>query len=143
MLEGSVRKSGDNVRVTAQLIDAVTGHHVWAQRYDRQLIDIFTVQDELMREIVVALDVELREGEQARMWSSGTRNLEAWECIRLSAPEVLGGVPERKPLARRLIERALELDPPRCRPRADPQRPRRLRPAREGGAPLLAPRPSP
>lgn len=64
-----------------------------------------------MREIVVALDVELREGEQARLWSSGTKNLEAWECVRLSATDVLGGVPERKLQARKLLERALVLDP--------------------------------
>ena len=111
VLEGSVRKAGQHVRVTAQLIDATTGHHIWAERYDRELQDIFAVQDEIMREIVVALDVELREGEQARFWSSGTRNLEAWECVRLSATDVLGGVPERKLQARRLLERALELDP--------------------------------
>jgi len=111
VLEGSVRKAGDHVRVTAQLIDATTGHHIWAERYDRELKDIFAVQDEIMREIVVALDVELREGEQVRFWSSGTRNLEAWECVRLSATDALGGVPESKLQARKLIERALELDP--------------------------------
>ena len=111
MLEGSVRKAGNRVRVTAQLIDATTGHHIWAERYDRNLLDIFSVQDEIMREIVVALDVELREGEQIRFWSSGTTNLEAWECVRLSATDVLGGVPERKMQARKLLERALELDP--------------------------------
>ena len=111
VLEGSVRKAGDRVRVTAQLIDATTGHHIWAERYDRELKDIFAVQDEIMREIVVALDVELREGEQVRFWSSGTRNLEAWECVRLSATDALGGAPESKLQARKLIERALELDP--------------------------------
>ena len=111
VLEGSVRKAGEQIRVTAQLIDATTGHHIWAERYDRKLKDIFAVQDEIMREIVVALDVELREGEQARFWSSGTTNLEAWECVRLSAADVLGGVPERKLRAKRLLERALELDP--------------------------------
>ena len=58
VLEGSVRKAGNRIRVTAQLIDATTSHHVWAERYDRELSDIFAVQDEIMREIVVALDVE-------------------------------------------------------------------------------------
>ncbi len=111
VLEGSVRKAGDRVRVTAQLIDATTGHHIWGERYDRELKDTFAVQDEIMREIVVALDVQLREGEQVRFWSSGTRNLEAWECVRLSATDALGGVSERKLQARKQIERALELDP--------------------------------
>ena len=111
VLEGSVRKASNRVRVTAQLIDATTGHHVWAERYDRELNDIFTVQDEIVREIVVALDVNLREGEQIKFWSSGTKILEAWECVRLSATDVLGGVQERKLQARKLLERALDLDP--------------------------------
>jgi len=111
VLEGSVRKAVNRVRVTAQLIDAATGHHIWAERYDRELNDIFAVQDELMREIVVALDVELREGEQFRMWSSGTSNVEAWECVRLSAPIILGSVQKDLLKAKKWLERALELDP--------------------------------
>jgi len=112
VLEGSVRKAANRVRVTAQLIDATTGHHIWAERYDRELDDVFAVQDELMREIVVALDVELRDGEQARMWSSGTRNVEAWECVRLAAPIITRSGVERDLLqGRKLLERALDLDP--------------------------------
>jgi TolB-like protein len=91
VLEGSVRKAGNRVRVTAQLIDATTGLHLWAERYDRELEDIFAVQDEITREIVTALDVQLREGEQHRVWSRGTSNLEAWECVRLATDDVLGG----------------------------------------------------
>ena len=111
VLEGSVRKAGNRVRVTAQLIDATTGHHIWAERYDRDLKDIFEVQDEIMREIVVALDVKLSAGEQARSWSSGTTNLEAWECVRLGAPEAHGGNPDTKLWAKELFEKALKLDP--------------------------------
>lgn len=111
VLEGSVRKAANRVRVTAQLIDAVTGHHIWAEKYDRNLDDIFAVQDELMREIVVALDVELREGEQHRVWSSGTKNVEAWECVRLSTPIILGGVKGDLMKARKWLDRSLELDP--------------------------------
>jgi TolB-like protein/Tfp pilus assembly protein PilF len=111
VLEGSVRKGGSRVRVTAQLIDASTGLHVWAERYDRELADIFDVQDEIVREIVTALDVQLREGEQHRVWSSGTKSLEAWECVRLATDGVLGGATEEQPRATELIERALEIDP--------------------------------
>ena len=111
VLEGSVRKAGGRVRVTAQLIDASTGLHVWAERYDRELNDIFDVQDEITREIVVAMDVQLREGEQHRVWASGTQNLEAWECVRLATDAALGGSAETQPKARELLDRALELDP--------------------------------
>ena len=112
VLEGSVRKAGNRIRVTAQLIDATTGHHIWADRYDRELDDIFAVQDEIVREIVVALDVELNEGEQARIWSSGTTNVEAWECVRLgSYNAVYSTNPEVKLQAKALLEKALELDP--------------------------------
>jgi len=111
VLEGSVRKDGNRVRVTAQLIDATSGHHIWAERYDRDLEDIFAVQDEIVREIVVALDVELSAGEQAKSWSSGTKNLEAWECVRLGAPEAHGGNPDTKLWAKTLIEKALKIDP--------------------------------
>ena len=111
VLEGSVRKAGNRVRVTAQLIDATTGLHLWAERYDRELEDIFAVQDEITREIVVAMDVQLREGEQHRVWASGTQNLEAWECVRLATDAALGGAAEEQPKARELLDRALELDP--------------------------------
>jgi adenylate cyclase len=111
VLAGSVRKAGNRIRVTAQLIDTTTGHHLWAERYDRELDDIFSVQDELMREIVVALDVELREGEQARLWSRGTSSVEAWECVRLASAIVLGDHDGNFEQARKLLDRALKLDP--------------------------------
>jgi adenylate cyclase len=111
VLEGSVRKAGNRVRVTAQLIDATTGHHTWAERYDRDLEDIFAVQDEITREVVVALDVRLSAGEQARFWSSGTKNLEAWECVRLSSELFNQMSPENNLEAQRLCKRALDLDP--------------------------------
>jgi len=76
VLEGSVRKSEDRVRITAQLIDAITGHHLWAERYDRDLKDIFALQDEITLKIVIALEVKLTEGEQARMGARRYKNLD-------------------------------------------------------------------
>jgi hypothetical protein len=69
------------------------------------------VQDEIMRKVVVALDVQLVEGEQAMAWSSGTSNFEAWECVRLSATDAYSGNPEVKLCAKQLLEKALRLDP--------------------------------
>ncbi len=78
VLEGSVRKSEDRVRVTAQLIDATTGHHLWSERYDRDLKEIFELQDEITKKIVVALEVNLTEGEQALIWSKKYKNLDVY-----------------------------------------------------------------
>jgi adenylate cyclase len=80
VLEGSVQKSGDKVRITAQLIDAITGRHIWSERYDREDKDIFALQDEITIKIMNGLSIELTEGEQARRWTKvGTKNLEALE----------------------------------------------------------------
>ena len=81
VLEGSVRKSAKQVRVTAQLIEAASGHHLWAKKYDRDLEDVFAVQDELTREIVTALDVELVSGEKGRHQRSRVKNPEAREAL--------------------------------------------------------------
>ena len=78
VLEGSVRKSEDRVRITAQLIDATAGHHLWAERYDRDLKDIFALQDEITMKIVTALRIKLTEGEQARMWGKKHKNLDVF-----------------------------------------------------------------
>jgi adenylate cyclase len=111
VLEGSVRKAANRVRVTAQLIDATTGHHRWAERYDRNLEDIFAVQDEITREVVVALDVNLLGGTQAITWSSGTQNIEAWEYARRGM-EVLNTVTIESPgEAEQLFLKALQMDP--------------------------------
>ena len=110
VLEGSVRKAGNRVRITAQLIDATTGHHIWAERYDRDLDDIFAIQDEITREVIVALDVRLRAGEQARFWSGGTKNLEAWECVRLAIDLQNLATPESQRESRPLCKKALDLD---------------------------------
>ena len=111
VLEGSVRKSGNRVRIVAQLIDAITGLHVWAERYDRGLEDIFALQDEITQKIVSALDVHLLVGEQARFWTSSTENLEAWEYFRLARDLMDGYRAEDLPEVIRLAQKAIDLDP--------------------------------
>ena len=111
VLEGSVRKAAHRVRITVQLIDAKTGMHLWADRYDRELEDIFAVQDEITREVVVALDVKLSAGEQARVWSSGTTDLEAWSCARQGIELTNLGTPKTLREAMELCGRSVALDP--------------------------------
>jgi TolB-like protein/Tfp pilus assembly protein PilF len=111
VLEGSVRKAEDRVRITAQLIDALTGHHLWAERYDREIKDIFAIQDEITMKIVTALRVELTEGEQARISAKGTDNLEAY-LLRLQAGgQILRMNKDGMVLARQLAMKAIDLDP--------------------------------
>jgi adenylate cyclase len=110
VLEGSVRRGGDRLRITAQLIDAATGHHLWAERYDRESSDVFALQDEITREVAAALQVKLTEGEQARMWASGTPSLEAWELAIQAIALIQSHRREDTHEARRLLEQALRLD---------------------------------
>jgi len=111
VLEGSVQKSGDRLRVTAQLIDALNGHHLWADKYDREMGALFEVQDEITKKIVVSLQVELTYGEQARVFSKSTDNLDAWSCgVRgnwlLDRSNRVDNI-----RARGLLEEAVRLDP--------------------------------
>ncbi|MBT8334544.1 MAG: tetratricopeptide repeat protein, partial [Deltaproteobacteria bacterium] len=78
VMEGSVQKSGNRVRITAQLIDTINGQHLWAENYDRDLKDIFEIQDEMTMKIVTALRIELTEGEQARVWAKQVKNLDVY-----------------------------------------------------------------
>ncbi len=78
VLEGSVQKSGDTLRITAQLIDAITGQHVWSERYNRELKNIFALQDDITMKVITALQVKLTVGEGARLQAKGTKNLEAY-----------------------------------------------------------------
>jgi len=110
VLEGSVQKADNRVRVTAQLVDATTGHHLWAERYDRDLKDLFALQDEITLKILTALQVELTEGEQARTWHT-TDNLEAWGYV-VKGGDLFGHfAKEDNAKARKLFERASEIDP--------------------------------
>jgi adenylate cyclase len=110
VLEGSVRKSEDRVRITAQLIDALKGHHLWAERYDRTLKDILAIQDEIAKKIVTALQVKLTEGEQASVYGKGTNNLEAYLKIVEANWLLHQSTKEGVIKARLLAEEAISLD---------------------------------
>ena len=111
VLEGSVRKAEDKVRITAQLVDARTGHHLWAERYDRDMKDIFAVQDEITKEIITALQVKLTEGEQARVYSKGTTSIEAYLKLLKGREQLNRFNKQGNALARQTIEQAIALYP--------------------------------
>jgi adenylate cyclase len=110
-LEGSVRRAESRVRTTAQLIDATTGYHVWAERYDREMADIFALQDEITRAIVVELQVLLTEGESARIAQRGTQSVPAWEHYTQGTMLLYQTDRDGNARARELARRALALDP--------------------------------
>jgi adenylate cyclase len=116
VLEGSVRRAGDLVRVTAQLIDAIKGHHLWAERYDRDLKDIFALQDEITMKIIEALEVRLTEGEQARMRRKGTDELEAYIKTLHGVAYLRQFNKDGNILARQMGKQAIALDPEYARP---------------------------
>jgi adenylate cyclase len=111
VLEGSVQKAGDRLRVTAQLIDATTGNHLWSERYDRDLEDIFALQDDITLKILEALQVGLTHGEQARVWARGTENLEAYLKVLQALENIYQMNIESNARARQLAEEAIALDP--------------------------------
>jgi TolB-like protein len=110
-LEGSVRKAANRVRVTAQLIDAVTGHHVWAERYDRELAAIFALQDEITERVVAAVEPQLYAAEGIRAKRKPPESLDAWECVVRALSCVNSRSQNDYAMARELLERAIELDP--------------------------------
>src|SRR2546427_991662 len=111
VLEGSVRKAGDRVRITAQLVEASTGYHRWAERYDRSLQEIFALQDEIRQKIVMALKVQLTQEEQARFRRFPTHNLEAYDALLRGLEYVYLFTQEANAQARQLFESAMALDP--------------------------------
>ncbi|MGE0822343.1 MAG: adenylate/guanylate cyclase domain-containing protein [Candidatus Binatia bacterium] len=111
VLEGSVQRADQRVRINAQLIDVTTGGHVWADRYDRQLQDIFTLQDEITRKIAFALKVKLTPDEQERFRRVPTDNLEAYDCVLRGTTYHFHFTKDGNAQARQLYEKALELDP--------------------------------
>ncbi|MBT4017310.1 MAG: tetratricopeptide repeat protein [Alphaproteobacteria bacterium] len=110
-LEGSVRKSGNRVRVTAQLIDGSTGGHLWADRFDRNLDDIFAVQDEVTAEIVGALKVKLSAEDEARVGHRGTQDVEAYDTMLRTRELIISGSEGKVIEARILLQRILQNDP--------------------------------
>ena len=111
VVEGSVRRAGNRVRVTAQLIDAVDDKHIWAERYDRDLEDIFAVQDEVTAAIVTAIEPELASTERQRARRKPTESLGAWECYQRGLWHLYQYTAEDNPKALDLLQRAIGLDP--------------------------------
>jgi len=111
VLEGSVRKAGDRVRITAQLIDATTGGHLWSERYDRDLSDIFALQSEIAEEILGAAGVEIGAAEAQRLARKPSESLTAVDAWWKAGYHLNRNTRDDNEKARRLFERAVELDP--------------------------------
>jgi len=111
VVEGSVRKAGGRVRITAQLIDASTGNHVWAQRYDRQLEDIFAVQDEITATVAATIEPELGTIEQQRVQHKAPQSLDAWDCYHLGLSHLYRFNKAGNATAQDLLRKAIALDP--------------------------------
>jgi adenylate cyclase len=111
VLEGSVRWVGDKVRITAQLVDALTGNHLWAERYDRDLKDIFALQDEITLKIINALRVKLASWEQDRMIGKGTKNLNAYLKTLQAHEQFTRMNKQGSIMAKQLAKEAIDMDP--------------------------------
>ena len=111
VLEGSVQKSGDRVRITAQLIDALNGKHMWAERYDREMKEIFALQDEIAIHMLEAMQWKLTIGSRAReALGKGTKNIEAYLTLVEGQQYLVGASPEDYTQAKKLFEEAISLD---------------------------------
>jgi adenylate cyclase len=111
VLEGSVRRSGEKVRITAQLIDGVKGHHLWAERFDREIKEIFTIQDEIALEIVKTLHVKMQAGQVGSDTGNGAKNLNVFLKSMEAREQVLHYTREGNARARKLFEEIIALDP--------------------------------
>ncbi|MBW2567667.1 MAG: tetratricopeptide repeat protein, partial [Deltaproteobacteria bacterium] len=111
VLEGSVQKSGDRVRITAQLVDATTGHHLWAERYDRELGDVFALQDEITMKVLTALQVKLTDGEQARIIARNTDNIDTYLKFLQAVHHFRKTHQDGNIMARKLCGEIIALDP--------------------------------
>ena len=111
ILEGSVRKASNRVRVTGQLIEAETGRHVWADRYDRTLDDVFAIQDELTMSVVAAIEPSLRQAEIERVKRKRPDSLDAYDLVLRALPHVYTAMPDGAAKALPLLESALKWSP--------------------------------
>jgi adenylate cyclase len=111
VLEGSFQREGDTLRIAAQLIDAFEGYHLWADSFDRDVNAIFAVQDEIIREIFTALQVELVTGEHGRVWQKSTDNFEAYLVWLEGWKHFKRYTKEDNAMARQLIQQAIDMDP--------------------------------
>jgi tetratricopeptide (TPR) repeat protein len=111
VLEGSVRKVADRVRITAQLVDALTGHHLWADRYDGNLKDVFGLQDKVTRSIVTILAVQLTAGDEERVARRGTDNVQAYDAFLRGWENYRRQTPDDFRQAISYFEKAVDIDP--------------------------------
>ena len=111
VIEGSVRRSGDRVRITAQLNDVTTGSHLWAERYDRDLADVFAVQDEITEAIVAAIEPQLYAAENFRALRKPPDSLDAWDLVMRALSHYWRVTREDNVVAQALLERAIAIDP--------------------------------
>jgi tetratricopeptide (TPR) repeat protein len=111
VLEGSVRKAGNRVRITAQLIEAETNRHIWAERYDRSLDDIFDLQDDITMSTVASIEPRLRQAEIERVKRKRPDSLDAYDLVLRAIPQVYTLMPAGVTQALPLLERALDLEP--------------------------------
>jgi adenylate cyclase len=118
ILEGSIQRTGEKVRVTTQLVDAISGNHIWAERYDRKFADLFELQDDVVKNVLVELQVKLTEGDNAKLASRQTASLDAWLLRNQAYAEGFKFTREGFIRSRKLYEAAHEADPKWSRPLA-------------------------
>jgi TolB-like protein len=111
VVEGSVRKDGDRVRIAAQLIDVGTGSHIWAERYDGSLVDVFAVQDEITQAIVAAIEPQLYAAENFRSRRKAPDSLEAWDLVMRALSHYWRVTRQDNLVAQALLEKAIDIDP--------------------------------
>jgi adenylate cyclase len=110
VLEGSLQKSKDQLRINAQLIDAINGNHLWAEKYDRNMNDLFELQDDITKKIITALNVKLTHGEQAAVYSKGTDNLEAYLKVLQGLQQKQRYNKEGNPILQEIAKEVISLD---------------------------------
>ncbi|SDT61178.1 winged helix-turn-helix domain-containing protein [Bradyrhizobium canariense] len=111
VVEGSVRKDGDHVRITAQLNDVVTGSHIWAERYDRNLADVFAVQDDITQSVVAAIEPQLYAAENFRAQRKAPDNLDAWDLVMRALSHYWRVTRQDNLVAQAFLEKAISFDP--------------------------------